>query len=334
MPGHDAAGFLRATLLDQPWADDELPSLVATDDRGEIIGFIGSQVRRIRLDDRVLRAVSPAHLAVADDRRAGAAGALLLRRLLAAGQDLTYTDQATDIVMRMWRTFGGGVDSARVCDWMLLLRPLRWLGRVTLSAIREGSLRRERIPVGALPFQAAARVFRRAPEPLKGVVGEDATAAAIVEALPDLTKGVRLRVDYDEPYLRHLFEQMDAYFPDPVVRRLVRRDGRPIGWYAYRLGRQRSWGTEGTARVLNLTTTESEGDAVLQELMEHARAQGSAVLAGRLEPRLMWPLRRQLAVMGFARQPAIHANDPVVLATLASSESLLTQLDSEWFVTR
>ena len=78
---HDES-FLEQTLIDSPWADPELPSLVAVDDEGGILGFIGSQARRLKLDDRELRGICCAHLAVSSDPRAGPAGALLLRRLL------------------------------------------------------------------------------------------------------------------------------------------------------------------------------------------------------------------------------------------------------------
>ena len=155
----------------------------------------------------------------------------------------------------------------------------------------------------------------------------DATAPAILEHLPELTRDARLRVAYDEPHLEHLFAQIDAFFPSPLVRRVVRRDDRPIGWYAYVLR------PGDTSRVLNLTVLENEGDAVLAELVDHARAHGSTALAGRLEPHLAWPLRRRLAVMGLARQPVIHTHDLELRALLATSSSLLTQLDSEWFIT-
>jgi hypothetical protein len=326
--GDGLLDFLSATLIDHPWADEELPSLVATADDGAIVGFIGSQVRRLRLGDRELRGVCPSHLVVAEESRAGAAGVLLLRRLLTGGQDLTFSDQATNVVTRIWRALGGYVDHARSCDWMLLLRPGRWLGGNTVSAFR-GGLTRESVPVAALPFQAAGRriLKRDIPELSPEVTGMDATAAAILEYLPELTRDARLRVAYDESHLEHLFAQIDAFFPSPLVRRVVCRDDQPIGWYAYVLR------PGDTSRVLNLTMLENEGDAVLAELVDHARANGSTALAGRLEPHLAWPLRRRLAVMGLARQPVIHTHDLELRALLATSSSLLTQLDSEWFIT-
>ena len=51
----------QSTLLDSPWADPELPSLVAIDGN-EIVGMIGSNVRRMRFDDRPVRMVCSAHL--------------------------------------------------------------------------------------------------------------------------------------------------------------------------------------------------------------------------------------------------------------------------------
>ena len=127
MPDEEIPRFLAATLLDVTWSDPDLPSLVAVEG-GQVIGFIGSQVRRYRLDDRELRAVCSSHLTVASGHRGGAAGALLLRRLMTAGQDFTYSETVNDIVARMWQTFGGHLDAARACDWMIVLRPVRWLG--------------------------------------------------------------------------------------------------------------------------------------------------------------------------------------------------------------
>ena len=85
------------------------------------------------------------------------------------------------------------------------------------------------------------------------------------------------------------------------------------------------------ARVLHVSASAREADSVLAELLAHARQAGVAVASGRLEPHLVVPLRRRIAVVGFARQPVIHSHDPELLAVLASDDSLLTRLDAEWF---
>jgi hypothetical protein len=86
------------------------------------------------------------------------------------------------------------------------------------------------------------------------------------------------------------------------------------------------------SRVLHLDALTAEVDAVVGELVESGRAQGGAVLAGRKEPHLEAPLRRRFAVLGFARRPVVHTHDPEVTSVAATDSSLLTQLDSEWWV--
>jgi hypothetical protein len=318
--------FLAETLIDSRWADPELPSLVATDDAGAIIGFIGAQVRRVRFDDRTLRGVCCAHLVVSGDRRAGAAGALLLRRLLSGDQDLTWTDSPTEGVVRMWRSFGGHLDHPRSCDWMLVLRPFRWIGGLATARARGLSIR-EVLPVAALPAHAAGRrvLPHEVPPVPPEIASADAGAAEIAEHIAALTKALRFNVAYDEAYLDQLLRQVDAEMGG-LVCRVVRRRGEPIGWYAY-LARP-----GGASRVLLLCAPEPQAEAVLGELAEHARARGSAALTGRLEPHLDAPLRRRLAVIGFARRPIIHVRDPEVQAILATTASLLTHLDGEWYV--
>ena len=324
---HDE-GFLRGTLIEYPWADPALSSLVATSPDGEILGFVGAQVREMALDGAPVRGVCVSHLVVVPDGRAGAAGALLLGRLLSGAQDVSWSDSANEVVARMWRTFGGHLDHARLLDWMLVLRPGRWFGGVLAKGVRGRSLGRSDVPVGALPLHAAGpRLAPRAfPVPDPDIRGEDAGAAAIVEHLPEMMRGVELRVDYGESHLEHLFAQVEAA-SGPLVHRLVRRRDRPIGWYAYLRPKA------GVSRVLHVAVAQRHADAVVAELVEHAKASGSTALTGRMEPHLESPLRSRLAVLGFARRPMIHTHRPEIRLALASSASLLTQLESEWYVT-
>lgn len=317
---------LAATVLEHPWSDDELPSLVAVDEIGSVIGFIGSQARRMRFDDRLIRGVCCTQLVVAPHARAGAPGALLLGRLLAGPQDVTWSDSATDPVVRVWQTFGGHPDHARAAEFMLVLRPGRWLRSIAAASVRRQHVGRALVPVGAFPLAAAGKwlTHRDAVAKTPGVEGEDASATVIAEHIPTLASRLRVRVDWDRLQLDHMFEQVEA-IQGPLVRRLVRRGGRPIGWYAY-LARP-----GGVSRLLHLAASDRATDAVLEELIDHATAVGTAVLAGRAEPHLERPLRHRFAALGFARQPMIRARDPELAAILATSTSLLTRLGGEVF---
>jgi hypothetical protein len=314
-------------MLEHPWADEELPSLVAVENGNRIVGYTGVQARRLRLDGRPIRGVCCTHAVVAPGDRGGATGALLLGRILSGPQALTWADSATDPVAAVYRIHGGHIDFVRACDWMLVLRPVRWLRGIVAGAVRrEPVSRRTFVPVGAVPAQAAGpRLVKRAfPDRSPGVVGEDASPGTIVEHLPAIHERLRLWVDHDEDNLRHLFALVETFRP-PLVSRLVRREGRPIGWYAYLLRRG------GASRVLHLAALEREVDAVLGELVQHARERGSAALTGRAEPHLQVALGHRFAVLGYARQPVIRAKDPELEAVLATSKSLLTRLDGEVF---
>lgn len=319
--------LLADTLLDDPWADPETPSLVATGDDGRTAGFIGAMPRRMRAGDRELRAVCCSHLVVAPEARNGATGALLLRRLMAGPQELTWSDTASDVVLRMWRAFGGWPDHSRSSDWMLVLRPGRWVATIAASGARRRAVGRELIPVGALPLHAAgSRLLRRAiPEP-DDVTGRAATAAEIADVAASMRVVTDLAAAYDAGYLEHAFAVIERTLGH-VERRIVLRGGGPVGWYVTvdRRG--------GASRLLALGATVSEHDAVLADATRNARACGRTVLTGRLEPRLEEPLRRRLAVLGLARRPVVHTRDPALRGLLAGGSASIAQLDGEWFVT-
>jgi len=323
--GTDEA-WLAATMFDDPWADPDLSPLVAIED-GELIGFIGAQVRRIRVGDRSIRGVCCSQLVVPPGNRGGATGALLLSRMRAGGQELTWSDMATEGVVRIWRTFGGHVDHARAYEWMLALRPARWLGSIAAARARRRPIGRDFVPVAAFPFQAiAARVSKRIEIDLpEGVVGEDARTESLIEAMPLISRRLKLWVEHDREHLDHLFGLIESFYETELVRRLVRQNGRAIGWYAYLRA------SEGATRVLHVAADPEAADSVLGELVEHARAAGAAVLTGRADPHLSEALNRRFAVLGFGRRPVIHAQEPELAALLQSESSLLTRLDGEVF---
>ena len=207
------ARLFSGPCLDHPWFDNELPSLVAVAPGNEIVGFTGVQVRRMRMDGRTILGVHSGHGVVKPESRAGGVGALLIGRALSGPQEITWSDGTADVVAAVFRTFGGQIDHVRTCDWLLVLRTTRWLRSLIAAATRSHRVSRREIPVPALPFQAAGhRIFPSAfPEPAVGVIGEDATAATIVEHLPALNKRRRLWVDYDEEYLDHLFDLVRSF---------------------------------------------------------------------------------------------------------------------------
>jgi hypothetical protein len=316
-------GFLARTFLDDPWCDLATPSLVAQDAEGQVVGFIAVQPRRLRLDDRPLRGVCCSHLVVAPSSRAGAVGAMLLRQVLAGPQDLTWSINANELVVRIWRLVGGQADPARSYGWMLVLRPVRWLASVGLSLVRWRAVGDELAPAGALPLpgSTAGRAERSQETDL---VSEQADAAGIVDHARALAGRGQIVPDFDLAHLQHLFDTIRRA-GTPLALRLVRRGDRPIGWYAYVEVASR------LARLIHLQAARNEVGGVLGDAVAHARGSGQMAIGGRLEPGLEWPLERQGATLGFALSSVLHARDPDIRATLTGGSALLTQLTGEWW---
>ena len=332
-PWRSDRSFLAASLIEHPEADPELPSLVASDDDGRIVGFIGSQARAFTFADRPVRGVLCSHLAVASEG-AGAAAALLLRGLLSGPQDFTFTDTAVDPVARAWRRLGGSPDSGRSTDWMLSLGPGRFafrpvrFGRAVARAKAGGEEAWRRVvPIPAIPLQAAGPMVIGGafPELPDGVTSEPASVDAIAGNVETFARGATLHPLHSSAGLAHSFALIERTTGNPLERRIVRREGSVVGWYVYEQRPDR------TARALHVAAPEPACDAVLSDLVATTRAAGNSILIGRTEPHLIEELGRRMPALGLARRPLIHASDPEIALALTTPTSRLSLLDGEWW---
>jgi hypothetical protein len=71
---------------------------------------------------------------------------------------------------------------------------------------------------------------------------------------------------------------------------------------------------------------------VLQQLFEHARAQGAVAIQGRLEPNLAQGLQgRRCLLQSRGIATLVHARDPGLLLPFFRGDALFTRLDGEWW---
>jgi hypothetical protein len=315
-------GLIEAAFLDHPWGDPETPSLVL-DDGGTPAGFIGVHPRRLEFDGELVKGSCCTHLVVHPESRGAAGGAQLIRAVMAGPQELTWSDTTVPVVARMWGVFGGRIDYARAADWLIVLRPMRWTGEVLAGRVRRRP-RTDELPVPGFPAHVSRRLTPNARPPTPpDVTGCDAAPADIVAAQPEITRRLALHVPYDEATLAFTLAKLEG-MGKRVVRRIVRRRDRPIGWYAYLEG------SNGVSRVIHLAAPAKDADHVLGELIDHARDGGSSAVWGRYEPHVDGALRARLAVLGLNSRPATRARDPKFALALAGDGSLLTRLDGEW----
>jgi hypothetical protein len=329
-PPPQLADYFSRTLLDHPWADPEIPSLVYEDPDGDIVGFLGSYVRRMRLDGRPLRMACGGQLIADPGVRHRGVGALLIRRYLAGPQDLTITDGATDHVRRMWVGLGGLAPAHGAIGWLKVMRP----GATCRSMLEERGDRRLQwarhvvgpVVDGLLAVARRGRAGFALAEP-EGV-GEPLSADGLVEQICEAGRWLRFHVDYDTEYVEWLFQELEAVdVRGTPVRCLVRdRKGRVAGWYVYYLE------PDAVAQVLQVAAPSGDVGLVLDHLLHHAATGGAVAVRGRIEPALVGELLARRCLLIPTEWALAHTKQQAVLAILGSPQSLLTRLDGEWWM--
>jgi hypothetical protein len=326
------AAFFERTLFDYPWVDEEIPSLVY-EEGGRVLGFLGSNVRRMRFDARPIRMTCSAHLIADPSVRHKAVGARLLRTYLDAPQELTITDGANEVVRRMWEKLGGRTVHLGCLSFVRILRPLSLATHRALSP-RAAAAERAVAPVMRAADAAAGRLFHR-----PSGFGDDAeklTTQLLLDHLPDVADGLRLVPRYDLEYLNWLYGELarvgdEQVFANrvargPLVAETVRAEGRIVGWYVSHLRRG------GLCRVVQLAAAPSSTGVVLDRLADRAHALGASGIYGRLEPHLVAPLSERRNVLRFSEgRLLVHSRDEELVDVILRGDAFLTRMDGEWW---
>lgn len=313
--------FLADVVLDQPWADPELPSLVGVDESGAVVGFVASHARRLRVGDRTIRAACCSHLVVDPGQPAGALGMRLLARFMAGPQEFSFSDTAIEVVARLWRAVGGHVDHTRSLSWSKTLRPAALAGRLLAGSVVRRSLATGLAPVRPLPLDVrkpAAEDDRLTATPL--------TPGNLVTGGEVVTGWLPVRTAWDEAFATWRLLALERRVGQGrLVARMLHRGEVPVGWYVYVKG------PAGQGYVLQVAGRKREIDAVVGELFAAARDEGVVLLTGRLEPQLLEALRARDCAVGFDTRTVVHSHDERLLAEIGASGALLSRLDGEWW---
>lgn len=330
-PPAPAVNYLARTLLDHPWADPAIPSLVFEDTDGEILGCIGSNPRRLRLDGRpLLMACTNAYI-VAPQARGRGVGTLLLERYFAGPQDVTLADAGNKPCRRIWTSLGAHEVAYASIGWQRVLRPGRaavlspWLRRRPRLVAQTVSALAPSVDTlsGLLP-PIRSRLAPSRPDCSTEVL----TAEALTEQVGNAHGWLRLHPDYDASFLNWVFGELDSpAVPGRLARRLVRgSDGGILGWYIYYLTSQ------AVAQVLQIGLPAGKPEPVFDHLLWHANQSGAVAVEGRVEPSLLDVLRTRRCALRPTAWTLIHTEDQTVLALLGSPHALLSRLEGGWWM--
>jgi hypothetical protein len=320
-------GYFEETLFEHPWFDPEIPSLVSETEQGEIVGFIGSHVRRISIGERAGRLACCGQMVTEPAMRTRAPGAFLLRAYIGGPQDMTLTDSASGEFRRMWESVGGVTVHLRSIGWIRLFGPWGYAAR---------NVARKPSPAGRVARSASAaldavsrRVARGSLRPPEArTLSEELTPRALVAQVEAAPPSVLVRPAYDLAFLEWLFGALAAVpSRGRLVRRLVHGGGRTLGWYLYYLQ------PRGVSQVVQIGARERDAGEVLDHLFADAHAGGSVAVQGRLEPHIREPLsERRCFFRSTGNRSLVHSADPEITNAIEHGRSLIGRLEGEWWM--
>src|SRR3954463_948762 len=114
--------YFTRVFLNSPICDSTLPSLVY-EDGNRILGFLGVIPRRMMMKGRRFQAAISSRFVVDPAAHAGLVAMRLARTFLDGPQDLSISDEASDIARKIWEGLGGTTALLRSLHWTRPLRP-------------------------------------------------------------------------------------------------------------------------------------------------------------------------------------------------------------------
>ncbi len=323
----ELADYCERMFCANPWLDDELPSLVYEDQRGQVVGFLGVLPRRMTFQDESIRVAIGTQLMVSPEAR-GLAGWRLVRAFIAGPQDLSLSDLGNDAVRLLWENLGGSVSVAHSVTWEKALRPYR----LAVSRLGSGTLVRG-AALAAQPLVALGDALAAAwPGAHDRPAGGDTVPlapAALAAAADELLRSFALRPDYHDESLAWLLGQAaEKHQYGELVGGLVRQsDGAVAGWFLHYVEPGR------TSQVLQLAGRPSGRALVLAHLLEDARRRGAIALAGRLEPAWLLELAAQGCTLRDDGPWVLYAaRRPELADAIERGDAFLSRLDGEWWL--
>lgn len=323
-PGELEAYFERV-FFENPWYDEELPSLVHESDDG-IDGFIGVQPKRLRLHGRRVRLATATKL-MASPSAAPLVASRLARRVIGGPQDLLYTDISNDAGRRIFEALGGLNVLLYSLQWQRPVRPARhvlsWLRARGVPSLITRTLR----PLGSVADAVLARIDSAGRAPNEEYSVDDLPIETLATQLPHLLGQGALQPEYDEEWLHWLFALAQLNEPKRVLRRRLVRDARqePIGWFVYFVE------PGGLAEVLQVATRKDAKAVVLNALLAETRGEGAAMVSGRMEPGMVPELSARHCYFRQADYwTLVHSKDPEILEAILGGNAFLSRLEGEW----
>ena len=325
----DLKAYFHALFFENPWFDEDLPSLVYRESEETILGFYGVLPRPMRMKGRLIRAAVSSQFMVDPSARNRLAAVELQSAFFAGPQDLSFTDGANDASRRIWEGLGGSTAFPYSVHWTRLLRPAnyflnRWKDRALSTSARLCIQ-----PLASLTDFFAAHKRKSPFLQSEQSPEEELPSETLLEHLPRFTATKSLCPDYDESSLRWLLEQAGEKKSHGKLRKVLVRNGCGdiVGWYMYYLN------ANGISQVLQLVASRNSIRRVLDQLFFHAWRSGSFAVSGRLDPEFASDFSEERCLFSFGGpRMLVHSRHADLREAIQRGDAFLTRLEGEWWM--
>jgi hypothetical protein len=319
--------YLAKLFLHGPDSDPDIHSHVHTDDDGAVNGFIGVLPLPMTVHGRAVRGALCGTLMVENHADDPFAGARLMRAFLGGPQDISLTETANDISTTMWRKLRGTVLPDHSLEWLRLIRPVGFVAAAAASAI--GPLR-----IFAPLAKPVDALIRRRGSSWAHVAAEipDGTLASVdvaddetVDLFQKLTEAFAARPAWRRESLARMVAESKrkANYGAMVRRKVIARDGRPIGLFLY-------YGDPGRiGRVVQVLFQPGQAGAVIDSMLADAAGRGMVALRGRALPALLEAMLGRRFMFLHASSSIVHARDPALLEPFVAGKAFFNGFAGE-----
>ena len=320
--------YFEKLYLSHPSYDESMSSLVYEDKQGNIQGFIGGIPVDFKFKNRKIKALVAGNHMVDRNLKDPMAGALLLRKFIFGPQDLTYTDTANRISVKLWQTIGADVNFSHSIRWIRPLRPGCFINHVLKRYPIGKALSWMTYPVSLLSDAAYMHLFDRPSDDVIGQLDEqEVEINTMLRSFEDFRDHRVLIPDYDEAGLKWRFSLAESKQEHGELLKVAVYDKEKLqGWYLVYVRKG------GVGYLLQLVAHPTTILNVLDHLFMNGRKRGCLALKGHLDPKYIMEYQDAGCYLFNRGGMAIsHTRDPEIRCALLNGNAYISSLEGEWW---
>lgn len=326
-PSEGLKSYYETVFFNNPWYDEEQPSLVYRSKEGKVEGFMGVITRRMNFKGKSIRIAIAHRLMVAPECSSPLAAMKIIKKFLSGPQDLVLGDGANDLGKKFMEGMGASTSYLYSLNWLCLLRPFSYMRNILSEYKGLKFLAGLLWPACCLLDSLACKLPHSS---LRFMPPGDCTAIemnsqSLLSCITEFSKRRSLRPEYNADDIKWLWDFLKGNTHRGQLQGFEVRDGKDkrIGAYLYYLKSKK------LVEVMLLLARDDSTDTVFKHLMNHAMQIGAISVQGRMEPIFLPSFGDHKCLIKRGDWAIVHARDPEILNVINRGDAMLSALEGE-----